>query len=180
LPERIKTDIVFTNGCFDVFHYGHLQLLRRAKQFADFLVVGINSDDSVRRLKGEGRPIFSLEYRSQILSSLIYVDGIVVFDEDTPLELIKKLRPRVLVKGGDWTEDSIVGASFVKGLGGRVEVIETVPGFSTSNIIEQNYKHQLLNLLAVIHRDGGHHTGEHGIDKSVEDAMEIVSNLMVK
>ena len=136
MPEREKTDIVFTNGCFDIFHYGHLHLLREAKTFADFLVVGINSDDSVRRLKGEGRPIFSLKYRTQILSSLIYVDGVVAFDEDHPFELITKIKPRVLVKGSDWAEKDIVGADFVKANGGRVERVDLIPGFSTSEIIE--------------------------------------------
>lgn len=136
MPEREKTDIVFTNGCFDIFHYGHLHLLREAKKLADFLVVGINSDDSVRRLKGKNRPIFSLDYRSQILSSLIYVDGVVAFDEDHPFELITKIKPKVLVKGSDWNERDIVGADFVKSYGGKVERIDLVPGFSTSEIIK--------------------------------------------
>ncbi len=179
MPEREKTDIVFTNGCFDIFHYGHLHLLREAKTFADFLVVGINSDDSVRRLKGEGRPIFSLKYRTQILSSLIYVDGVVAFDEDHPFELITKIKPRVLVKGSDWAEKDIVGADFVKANGGRVERVDLIPGFSTSNIIDRK-SDQLLNLLAVVHRDGGHYTEEHGVDKSVEDGMKIISDLIVK
>jgi hypothetical protein len=94
--------------------------------------------------------------------------------------LIQKINPKVLVKGGDWTEDTIVGADYVKASGGTVKVIETIPGFSTSSIIEENYKNQLLNLLAVIHRDGGHYVGEHGVEKSVKDAMEIVSNLIVR
>lgn len=136
MPEREKTDIVFTNGCFDIFHYGHLHLLREAKKLADFLVVGINTDESVRRLKGDDRPIFKLEYRSQILSSLIYVDGVIAFDEDHPLELIKKVNPKILVKGSDWAEKDIVGADYVKASGGRVARVELLQGFSTSEIIK--------------------------------------------
>lgn len=129
-------DIVFTNGCFDVFHYGHLHLLRKARQLGDGLVVAINSDESIRKLKGRSRPIFPYKYRSQIVASLIFVDGVVPFDEDTPIELIKRLRPQVLVKGADW-HGKIVGSDFVKAYGGRVVTIPLVEGFSSTEIIER-------------------------------------------
>lgn len=129
--------IVFTNGCFDVFHYGHLHLLRKARQLGDGLVVGINSDESIKRLKGESRPYFPYKYRSQIVASLIYVDGVVPFDEDTPIELIKRIRPQVLVKGGDW-EGNIVGSNFVKSHGGRVVTIPLIKGISTTDILNEN------------------------------------------
>lgn len=134
--EREKQDIVFTNGCFDVFHYGHLHLLRQARMLGDSLIVGINTDESIKRLKGKNRPIFPLEYRAQIISSLIYVDGYISFNEDTPLELIKRVKPKVLVKGGDWDEKDIVGADFVKSYGGRVVIIPFVEGLSSTKVIE--------------------------------------------
>lgn len=134
LRDREKTDIVFTNGCFDIFHYGHLHLLREARKLGDSLIVGINTDDSVKRLKGEDRPIFPLMYRSEIVASLIYVDGIVPFKTDTPIELIKRIKPKVLVKGGDW-EDNIVGAEFVKSYGGRVVTIPLIEGLSSTSLI---------------------------------------------
>lgn len=129
--------LVFTNGCFDVFHYGHLHVLREARKYGSKLIVGINSDDSVKRLKGFSRPIFPFKYRSEIVSSLIYVDGVIKFDDDTPIEVIKRIKPQVLVKGGDWEEHQIVGADFVKALGGRVVTIPYVEGFSSTGIIEK-------------------------------------------
>lgn len=129
--------LVFTNGCFDVFHYGHLHLLREARKYGDSLIVGINSDDSVKRLKGRSRPIFPFKFRSEIISSLIYVDGVIPFNDDTPLALIKRLRPKVLVKGGDYKEEDIVGADFVKAIGGKVYTIPFMKGFSSSGIIEE-------------------------------------------
>lgn len=136
MREREKTDIVFTNGCFDVFHYGHLHLLREARKLGDSLIVGINTDDSVKRLKGNDRPRFPLIYRSQIVASLIYVDGIVPFKDDTPIKTIKRIRPKVLVKGGDWKEEDIVGADFVKSYGGRVIIIPLIEGLSSTGLIE--------------------------------------------
>jgi hypothetical protein len=105
----------------------------------------------------------------------------VEFDEDTPLEIIKKVRPDVLVKGADWPENKIVGADFVKALGGIIKRIELIPGFSTSKILNDrdDYQYHLFNILAVTHRDGGHYTEEHGVEKSVKDAMKIISNLVV-
>jgi D-beta-D-heptose 7-phosphate kinase/D-beta-D-heptose 1-phosphate adenosyltransferase len=128
---------VFTNGCFDVFHYGHLYILKEARKLGEALIVGINSDESVKRLKGRSRPIFPYEYRSQVVASLIYVDGVIKFEEDTPLELIKRVRPDVLVKGGDW-EGNIVGSDFVKAIGGRVVSIPLVKGISTTGILNGN------------------------------------------
>lgn len=127
--------IVFTNGCFDLFHYGHLYLLREAKKFGGTLIVGINTDASVRRLKGASRPIFPLKHRSEILSSLIYVDGVIPFDEDTPLNIIKKIKPTILVKGADW-ENNIIGTNFVKAYGGVIKTIPLLKGLSTTGIME--------------------------------------------
>jgi D-beta-D-heptose 7-phosphate kinase/D-beta-D-heptose 1-phosphate adenosyltransferase len=128
--------IVFTNGCFDLFHVGHLKLLKQARNLGSHLIVGINSDESVRRLKGRDRPIIPQDQRAELVQSLWFVDGVVIFDEDDPLELIKAVRPDVLVKGGDWEEKDIIGADIVKARGGRVVTIPLVEGISTSKIIE--------------------------------------------
>ncbi len=127
--------VVFTNGCFDIIHRGHVQYLLEAKRLADILVVGLNSDDSVRRIKGAGRPLFSEEDRAFVLAALAAVDYIVVFEQDTPLEIILALKPDILVKGGDWREEDIVGGKEVKGWGGSVRRIDYLEGYSTSNII---------------------------------------------
>lgn len=129
--------IVFTNGCFDVLHYGHVLYLLEAKALGDLLVVGLNSDDSVRRLKGESRPINGEKKRAFILSALEFVDYVVVFEEDTPEELIKVVKPNVLVKGGDYQIGNIVGADFVMQNGGTVSTIPFVEGFSSTQIIEK-------------------------------------------
>jgi D-beta-D-heptose 7-phosphate kinase/D-beta-D-heptose 1-phosphate adenosyltransferase len=129
--------IVFTNGCFDLFHAGHLETLRQASAMGDVLVVGINSDKSVASIKGKGRPIISQSYRAELVTSLSFVDYAVLFDEDTPLELIKEVRPDVLVKGEDWKGKKVVGAEIVKARGGRVEFIRHLSGISTSEIIEK-------------------------------------------
>jgi rfaE bifunctional protein nucleotidyltransferase chain/domain len=136
-PVRKGKRLVFTNGCFDLFHAGHAHYLTECKKLGDILVVGVNSDDSVRRLKGSKRPILPLEMRAFVLSSLKAVDFVVPFDEDTPLNLIKKLRPDVLVKGGDWREEDIVGADFVKSYGGQVLTIPFKFNVSTTAIIEK-------------------------------------------
>jgi len=130
--------VVFTNGCFDIFHYGHLHVLREARKLGGSLIVGINSDESVRRLKGKDRPIFPYKYRSQIVASLIYVDGVIPFDDVDPLILIKRIVPDILVKGGDWPEDKIIGAGFVKSRGGRVVSIPLIEGLSTTDILNGN------------------------------------------
>ena len=128
--------IVFTNGCFDLLHIGHLRYLEKAKALGDILVAGVNSDFSVQRLKGPERPIFPLAERMEILSGFECVDYVTSFDESTPLELISFLRPHVLVKGGDWTKETTVGKEVVDGLGGEVVILPFVEGNSTTNIIE--------------------------------------------
>src|SRR5258708_11765924 len=132
--------VAFTNGCFDILHQGHIASLSDAAREADFLVVGLNSDASTRRLKGEHRPINNQEARAAVLASLLMVDGVVIFGEDTPLELIKAVQPDVLVKGGDYTLEQIVGAKEVMAAGGRVVINPIVPGFSTTGLIEKIHK----------------------------------------
>ena len=127
--------IVFTNGCFDLLHVGHITLLEQARREGDRLVVGLNSDASVERLKGPTRPVVRERERATLLAALSAVDGVVLFGEDTPLETIVALRPEVLVKGGDYTEETIVGAQEVQSWGGRVKIVPTVQGFSTTNLI---------------------------------------------
>ena len=129
--------IVFTNGCFDVLHFGHVHYLLETKKLGDILVIGLNSDDSVRRLKGPSRPINSEKERAFVLAALACVDYVTLFEEDTPEELIKVVKPDVLVKGGDYAPDQIVGADFVRQNGGTVTTIPFVEGFSSSQIIEQ-------------------------------------------
>jgi D-beta-D-heptose 7-phosphate kinase/D-beta-D-heptose 1-phosphate adenosyltransferase len=128
--------VVFTNGCFDLLHVGHLRYLEEARSLGDILVVGVNSDPSVQRLKGPRRPILPLDERMEILSGLECVNYVTSFEEQTPLELIALLRPHILVKGGDWTKERIVGRELVEGLGGEVVVLPFVEGNSTSNLIE--------------------------------------------
>lgn len=133
----IGKKVVFTNGCFDVLHRGHLTYLREAAELGDILIVGLNSDASVKRLKGENRPLNNEQDRALALASLLFVDAVVIFDEDTPENLIKRIKPHVLVKGGDYNENTIAGASFVKAAGGEVKVIPFIEGYSTTNFIEQ-------------------------------------------
>ena len=135
---RFKEDkIVFTNGCFDILHKGHIEYLAKAANLGDVLIVGLNSDESVRRLKGENRPVLNEESRAMALAAIGFVDNVVIFDEDTPYELIKKIQPDVLVKGADYNEDDIVGADIVKAKGGEIKTIEFVDGYSTSKIIDK-------------------------------------------
>jgi len=129
--------VAFTNGVFDLLHPGHIDVLTAARQTADALIVGVNSDESVRRLKGPTRPIRTDAERSYVLAGLECVDLVVVFPEDTPLNLVKLLRPDVIVKGGDYSEGTIVGATEVKSWGGRVIVVPLTPGHSTTNIIRK-------------------------------------------
>jgi len=129
--------IVFTNGCFDILHHGHLDLLAKAADFGNKLIVGLNTDSSVCRLKGPERPVTNEQDRAFQLASLLCVDAVCLFDEETPKELIEALKPDVLVKGGDYTVDKIVGADFVMGYGGKVEVIPFVQGYSTTSLIER-------------------------------------------
>jgi D-beta-D-heptose 7-phosphate kinase/D-beta-D-heptose 1-phosphate adenosyltransferase len=129
--------IVFTNGCFDLLHVGHVKYLQKARSYGDILVLGLNSDASIRRLKGERRPLIGQEERAHILAALDCIDYVVIFDEDTPLNLINTLKPSVLVKGGDYTLDGVVGREIVEAAGGRVELVSFVDGKSTTNIIEK-------------------------------------------
>lgn len=128
---------VFTNGCFDILHPGHLEILEQASTMGDMLVVGINTDDSVRRLKGSGRPVQPLSSRAAVLSCIRFVDCVVPFEEDTPLKLIALLRPDVLVKGGDYTPETVVGAAEVQGYGGKVSIVPLLQGFSTTGILRR-------------------------------------------
>lgn len=135
--RRGKGRVVFTNGCFDVLHVGHLRYLEEAKALGDILVVGLNSDASTSRLKGPGRPIVGEEERAELLSALRPVDYVIVFSEDTPLELIKQVKPDVLVKGGDWPIEKIVGADFVLANGGQVKSLSFVEGKSTTDLVDK-------------------------------------------
>jgi len=129
--------IVFTNGCFDILHVGHLRYLEEAKMFGDILVIGLNSDASVKRLKGEKRPIVSQEERAEMLLGLKCVDYVVMFDEDTPVELLKDVKPDVHVKGGDYTKERLPEAEIVEKNGGRVEIVSLINGKSTTNIVKK-------------------------------------------
>ena len=136
----INKTIAFTNGVFDILHEGHIKVLSQAASFADVLVVGVNSDASVKRLKGSERPINDQQSRSLILASLIMTDAVIIFDEDTPLNLIKSIMPDVLIKGGDYDPATIVGANEVISNGGKIEIIPLEEGFSTTGIIEKMRK----------------------------------------
>ena len=129
--------IVFTNGCFDVLHYGHASYLSEAKDLGDKMIIGLNSDASVRRLKGETRPVNGQLERATLLAALSFVDAVVIFEEDTPERLIKAIHPDVLVKGGDYTIETIVGADFVQSYGGIVKTIPLVENFSTTKILKR-------------------------------------------
>ena len=129
--------LVFTNGCFDLLHPGHVDFLTRARQLGDRLVVGINSDASVRSIKGPGRPLIQQDHRAAMLLALKVVDDVVIFDEPTPARLIAELSPDVLVKGGDWPVDQIVGADFVLARGGKVHSLPLLPGYSTTALIDR-------------------------------------------
>jgi len=129
--------VSFTNGCFDILHPGHLFSLKQAADEADFLIVGLNSDASVRKLKGPSRPINNTESRALVLANLIVVDAVIVFEEETPLELIKAILPDVMVKGGDYTIEEVVGGKEVIANGGKVIINPIVEGFSTTGLIEK-------------------------------------------
>ncbi len=141
LRGRLRRDrpatVVFTNGCFDLLHRGHTEYLFAARALGDLLVVGLNTDASVRRLKGEGRPVTPQEDRARVLAALECVDAVTLFDEETPLDLISALAPDVLVKGGDYRADDIVGADVVRAAGGRVVVLPFSAGHSTSDLIRR-------------------------------------------
>jgi D-beta-D-heptose 7-phosphate kinase/D-beta-D-heptose 1-phosphate adenosyltransferase len=138
--EKLKAGgkrIVFTNGCFDILHPGHTRYLFSARELGDYLIVAVNSDRSVRAIKGAGRPVIPQDERAELLAALGCVDGVVIFDEDNPLKVIQCLVPHILVKGGDWEEDEIIGADVVKGAGGEVRRIPFISGHSTTDILKR-------------------------------------------
>jgi rfaE bifunctional protein nucleotidyltransferase chain/domain len=133
----LSKKIVFTNGCFDILHLGHIDYLSEAAEFGDVLIVGLNSDDSVRTIKGINRPINDEKSRAIILASLSFVSAVILFDEDTPYNLIKFVQPDVLIKGSDYKPEDIVGYDIVKAKGGEIETIDFLPGYSTTSIIDK-------------------------------------------
>lgn len=140
VAERARRDgkrVVFTNGCFDLVHVGHVRYLAAARDAGDLLIVGLNSDASVRRLKGAARPLVEETARAEVIAALVAVDWVTVFDEDTPAELIRRVQPDVVAKGGDWTAETVVGRDVVEARGGRVLIIPTVAGFSTTQLAER-------------------------------------------
>lgn len=147
IEDKIKTidnlyldkykKIVFTNGCFDILHLGHIDYLSKSKEMGDILIVGLNSDQSIKNIKGTQRPINDQYMRSMILASLFFVDIVIIFNEDTPENLIKIIKPDILVKGGDYNIDTIVGGDIVKSYGGEIKIINYIEGYSTTNIINK-------------------------------------------
>ena len=138
--DRLKAKgkkVVFTNGCFDILHPGHARYLWAARELGDYLVVAVNSDRSVKAIKAKERPIVPEQERAEMVAAMEFVDGVVIFDEENPLKIIEFLLPNVLVKGGDWGEDQIVGSDVVKKAGGEVRRIPFVPGYSTTIIIKK-------------------------------------------
>ncbi|MBN2119451.1 MAG: D-glycero-beta-D-manno-heptose 1-phosphate adenylyltransferase [Candidatus Omnitrophica bacterium] len=135
--KKKNKEIAFTNGCFDLIHPGHIKLLKESKKHADILILGLNSDRSIRKIKGKKRPILNQKARIEILSGISYVDYIVVFRENTPLNLIRKIKPDVLIKGDDWKKDQIVGRTLVEKHRGKVIRIKLKKGYSTSKLIEK-------------------------------------------
>ena len=138
--DRLKAEgkkVVFTNGCFDLLHPGHVRCLEKARSEGDLLVVALNSDDSVKAIKGKGRPIFNEKERCELVSALACVDYVTIFEEETSQQIIQELLPEVLAKGGDWSKDQIVGRQIVESAGGTVISLDFEPGFSTSVIIER-------------------------------------------
>ena len=135
--KRNGRRVVFTNGCFDLLHPGHIRSLESARKLGDVLIVGLNSDASVKRLKGEGRPVQDERARSEVLAALEAVDLVAIFEEDTPIRLITQIKPSVLVKGGDYTRDQVVGHEIVEANGGEVLLVEVLPGFSTTSLVNR-------------------------------------------
>lgn len=129
--------LVFTNGCFDLLHLGHIDYLEKARALGDKLILGLNTDASIKRLKGESRPLQDEMARARIMASLLFVDAVLLFEQDTPYELIKMVQPDILVKGDDYTPDTIIGADIVKAKGGSIKTIPLVKGYSTTKIVEK-------------------------------------------
>lgn len=161
---------VFTNGCFDILHAGHVDLLRRARALGDRLIVGINSDDSVRRIKGGGRPFVDQEARKAVLESLEFVDEVRIFEEATPEELILEIAPDVLVKGGDWPEDQIVGAAAVRARGGEVHSLSLVAGHSSSSIVDR------IRMPQSAQGEAG---GEGAVQSALKEHLEVFNSIAV-
>lgn len=135
--------IVFTNGCFDLLHLGHVDYLEKARALGDKLILGLNTDRSIRCLKGEARPLQDEMARARIMASLLFVDAVILFDEETPYNLIKLVQPDILVKGDDYQPENIVGADIVQAKGGEVKTVSLVKGYSTTNIVEKIKKNSL-------------------------------------
>jgi D-beta-D-heptose 7-phosphate kinase/D-beta-D-heptose 1-phosphate adenosyltransferase len=135
--RRRNIKVVFTNGCFDILHRGHVEYLKKAASFGGILVVALNSDSSVRRLKGKGRPVTNQGDRANVLAALKSVNYVIIFKEDTPFGLIKELKPDILVKGADWDKNKIVGKTIVESYGGKVEVARYLKGYSTTNLLKK-------------------------------------------
>lgn len=138
--SRFKQDgkrIVFTNGCFDILHYGHVKYLQDARSYGDYLVVAVNSDSSIKKIKAKNRPVITQSDRLKIVAALASVDFVVLFNQDSPLRLIKALKPDILIKGADWSKQKIIGADFVSSYGGKVFTVNLVKGRSTSALIEK-------------------------------------------
>lgn len=133
----LNKKIVFTNGCFDILHLGHIDYLSKAKDLGDILLIGLNTDNSVKRLKGENRPIKKEQERATFLASLLFVNGIILFDEDTPYNLIKRVEPDILVKGSDYKIEEIVGADIIQKKGGEIITIDFLDGYSTTSILDK-------------------------------------------
>ena len=137
LAANQKQQVGFTNGCFDILHPGHLSLLRQAKSACDKLIVALNTDQSVKRIKGQDRPLMREKARAELVASLASVDIVLFFDEDTPLKLIKKIKPNILIKGADYSAKAVIGAQFVTENGGKVILAKITDGFSSSSIIDK-------------------------------------------
>lgn len=137
LLDKTESHLVFTNGCFDILHKGHYVYLNQSKQLGDILIVGLNSDRCVRQLKGTNRPIHNWQLRAEALAALPYVDAIIYFDQDTPIEIIETIRPMTITKGGDYKREEMIGADFVESYGGSVLILPYLEGYSTTNILSK-------------------------------------------
>ena len=167
--------VVFTNGCFDIIHPGHIDLLARARSLGTKLIVGINSDFSVRRIKGESRPFFSQEDRAEILKNLKSVDEVLIFDELTPENLIKNIKPDILVKGGDWRTNEIIGADFVQNYGGKVFSLPLKEGFSSSNVVEKIRVSGTKQKEKIIPETNSNDTVENSLNEHIETIFKLIN-----
>ncbi|MCM8791754.1 MAG: D-glycero-beta-D-manno-heptose 1-phosphate adenylyltransferase [Candidatus Omnitrophica bacterium] len=140
IKRKKNKTVAFTNGCFDILHYGHIKYLKKAKELADILIVGINTDASIKKIKGNDRPINPLKHRMEVIAALEVIDYVISFPETTPSNLIKTIKPDVLIKGGDWEKRNVVGADIVKKYNGKIVIIPYIKGVSTTNIIRKIVK----------------------------------------